>query len=82
MYLTHLTIYSLITQSFTYTLTYSHTIAVLYFFSALTITVLISAIISVCVEMPWLNIEKLGMKCIMRSLKPTKKQVEDPKIEE
>ena len=42
MYLTHISIYQVITQSFTYTFTYSHMIAVLYFFSAFVITVLVS----------------------------------------
>merc|ERR1712029_148058 len=62
MYLTHMTIQNIIAQSFTYTLTYSHTIAVLYFFSALVITILVSGIISVGVELPWLNLEKLGVQ--------------------
>ena len=59
MYLTHLTIYPIVIQSFTYSFTYTHTIAVLYFFTVLTITIIVSAIIFVGVELPWLTMEKL-----------------------
>ena len=59
MYLTHLTIQQIISQSFTYTITYTHYIAALYFFSLFIIVIIVSGVISVGVELPWLNLEKL-----------------------
>ena len=68
MYLTHLTIYQIVIQSFTYSFTYTHYIAVLYFLSCLVITTLVSAVIFVGVELPWLNLEKLMVTRIAQSL--------------
>ena len=59
MYLTHLSIQQIISQSFTYTFTYTHFIAVVYFFAELIITIVVSGVISVVIEHPWLNLEKL-----------------------
>ena len=82
MYLTHLTIYQIVIQSFTYSFTYTHYIAVLYFLSCLVITVLVSAVIFVGVELPWLNLEKLMVTRIAQSLtKGTNKKSEAPMSE-
>ena len=80
MYLTHLSIQQIISQSFTYTFTYTHFIAVLYFFSELIITIVVSGVISVVIEHPWLNVEKLLVQWTVGGCQSkAKKEVDESK---
>jgi len=66
MYLTHLTVYSVVAASMTFEVTYTHLTAVIYFLASLVITLVVSAIIFVGIEMPWLTVEKLSVSWLMQ----------------
>ena len=59
MYLVHITIFQILGMAMTFEITYSHFTAVVYFLSATVMVVVVSGIVFVGVELPWLTLEKL-----------------------